>query len=77
MPQRTIEKERNMPEKRQSKYVIAYVTDNDDLYTEKLNTREEVDAWLASNEDDNYKAVVIEANCGTTTTLEMKVEDHT
>lgn len=47
-------------ENKKMKFIIAYVTDNYDLYTEDCKTQEEVDAWLEEN--DMYEAVVIKVS---------------
>lgn len=53
------------------KYVICYMTDNNDLYSHECETREEVDAWLEEN--DEYKAIII----GVPSSTAVKIEDRT
>lgn len=43
---------------KQTQYIIAYVTDNGDLYTEECENYGLVQIWL--DENDTYKAVVLE-----------------
>jgi len=50
------------------KFIIVYLTDAGDLYTETFKSREQADKWIEENE---WKAVLIEVDG------KAKIEDHT
>ena len=58
----------------QRKFIICYVTDNNDLYSHECSTREEVDDWLSENQE--YKAIVVEAQ-GDGSNFAVSVDYHT
>lgn len=61
---------------RQTKFVIVYQTDNNDLYsTRDVADQDEVDAWLAEHEE--YKAIVIEVEGCDADDLTIKIQDRT
>lgn len=61
---------------RQTKFVIVYQTDNNDLYSEvEVADQDAVDAWLAENEE--YKAIVIEVEGCDASDLTIKIHDRT
>lgn len=41
-------------------YACAYVTDNNDLYTELPKNEKQLKTWLKEMEEFNYKAIVFE-----------------
>ena len=49
-----------------NKWIVAYVNENGDLYTEQFKSREEAMAYLDSEEDfmENNNAIAIEAKGG-------------